>query len=174
MYEQILYKILRTLQYTINENNEKHYDGYIRYSPYKHTSFSTELKLAMSHTDGKKFLDVGCGIADKCLIARDIFGLDAKGIELDNNLHNIAQRMMVTKEETNHIYNMDALDFTGYGKYDILYIYKPVSDERQMELETKIKNDMKIDTVLIAPLMKNQPNENFNKLSSNVWIKIGV
>lgn len=173
MYKSILFKVLNALQYTINEKNEKHYDGYIRYTPYKHSYFERELKLAILHTDGKKFLEVGCGIGDKCVIAKDIFNLDVKGIELDKHLCDIARRLMIMSEtgQNNYIYNISALDFTDYNLYDIIYIYKPVSGERQLKLETMIKDNMKSGAVLIAPLLEYKPDKRFKQLSENVWIK---
>ena len=140
-------------------------DGSIKYVPYNYEDFDKELQLAVSYADGKKFLDVGCGIGDKLLIAREMFGLDVIGIEIDKEYIKLAHKIL-----DNVIIQEDVLNYSGYGLYDIVYMYKPFADkEKQTKLERLIESQMREGAILIAPVRIAESK--LKQLDNNIWVK---
>jgi len=74
----------------------------------------------------KNFIDVGSG---KGLACRNALNLGAKhvtGLEVDQNLHNIASsNFRKLKERRITLLNMDARNFKQYADFDIIFIFNP-------------------------------------------------
>lgn len=95
-----------------------------------------------------KFLEVGCGIGAKLLIARQLF--DAYGLEVQKSYVDKA-RMVNGKGNENLIIRKDALKFNDYGDYDIIYFWCPFRDhEKEVELERRIYEQASENTVIIG------------------------
>lgn len=103
-----------------------------------------------------KFLDVGCGIGTKVFLASSLF-TKADGIEFDDNYITIA-REIVKGSQINLVQNIslfkrDALSFSYYSHYDIIYLYRPFHDsEKQNKLEEKITCNAKENTIIVGTL----------------------
>lgn len=94
----------------------------------------------------KKFLDVGCGTGITLHIAAAL-GFDAYGIENDPATLELLQS---THGITDRIIVRDALTYTDYHNYDVIFCYRPFSNEDlQRQLETKIMASMKQHAILV-------------------------
>lgn len=94
------------------------------------------------------FLDVGCGPGTKMKIARDMFGFDVRGIEIDAGMaFEAAQALADGHAEIEH---GDAMGFTGeYENADLIWLYRPFRDpSSEYKLERHITSLMKPGAVL--------------------------
>lgn len=92
------------------------------------------------------FLDVGCGIGTKCLIATQA-GLTASGIDRVPEYLAEAATLGVSTEQ------VLAEDYTGYGNFGLVYMNHPLvtgpGDNRQALLAHSVHLAMAADAVLI-------------------------
>jgi SAM-dependent methyltransferase len=104
-----------------------------------------------------QFLDVGCGGGSKVLLAAGFFDA-ADGLEFDPGYAGAARALFEATGVTRcRAIQGDALNFTGYGDYDVVYFYKPMSDKAKLgELEDRIVAGVRPGTVLIAPYFEFQ------------------
>lgn len=72
------------------------------------------------NTPPKTFLDVGCGVGDKLLIAHNK-GLDSDGIELSPTLANAARQV----SPLSFVFETDLFKFKHYNNYDIIFVFNP-------------------------------------------------
>lgn len=116
----------------------------------------TDAFRALGNETGKSFLDVGCGIGTKVLLAATMF--DAHGIEISEEHLELSHRLGCP---TNRTFKADALDYNGYHRFDFIYFYRPIRDEEiQTCLEEHIRKSMKVGAV-IAPMLSVQDWEAF-------------
>lgn len=107
---------------------------------------------ALPDAPGDKFLDVGCGIGSKMLLAKEIFGLDVQGIERVPGYVRQARELGLDALE------QDALVFSGYDAYDIVWLNRPFSDpDLQVRMERKVQEGMKSGAVFIGVNLLNRP-----------------
>lgn len=100
-----------------------------------------------------KFLDAGCGIGNTMLLARKI-GLDAYGLEIDPTILRFAKEIGICP---NNIIKQNILTYKSYGKYDIIYFYRPIKNgAKQTKFEKHVKDQMKQGAILIPNLMADQ------------------
>jgi SAM-dependent methyltransferase len=101
------------------------------------------------------FLDVGSGIGTKVLVARELFGLDAYGLEIDKTMHQYAR-------DHGHRASIlcDAMDGGYfYSQADIIWMYRPFRDEvSQAKLEHKIYEEMKPGAIVAGAQWMNEPS----------------
>jgi len=91
----------------------------------------------------KKFLDIGCGIGTKVMLA-DVF-FDAHGLELKEEYLSVAKII-----GCRNVWQADAMEYEGYGDYDILYFYCPFRDDAlESNFEKHVYRHMKPGTVLL-------------------------
>lgn len=127
-------RLTEIIQWILNDDCNFRQDGSFKYIPYKYEKFIELLK------DKKgKFLDVGCGIGDKVMIAKEL-GFDAHGIEKDKKLFKIADKYLF------NIKNIDAFGFDDYDKFDVIYMYKPYEDEKKLKQLRDLINSKKKET----------------------------
>jgi len=110
----------------------------------------------INETQNTKFIDVGCGIGTKVFLASGMFS-EAHGIELDENYISVGLNIMKhsSVKFTDNILLMkkDALEFTNYVDYNVIYLYRPFHDDKkQNKLENKIASEAKENSVIISPL----------------------
>jgi len=103
-----------------------------------------------------RFLDVGCGIGTKVFMASTLFA-QADGMEFDKNYIGVAKKVHQASpwEISQKIcfYENDALDFSRYAEYDVIYLYRPFHDSgNQTRLEEKIARDAKDNAVIVGTL----------------------
>jgi len=119
--------------------------------------------MALGQTTGKKFLEVGCGIGTKILLANAFF--DAHGIEIEDR--NIALARILGAETAS---KGDCLTYEGYGDFDFLYFFRPIIEpQKEAEFERRIHDQMKSGAV-IAPIYTELDWDEFEDLTKLGWI----
>ena len=151
--------------------------GAFRYIPYRINAFLEQLQVAITARSilgkGLKFIDVGCGIGTKVLLAQ-LQGCEAYGLEINPKYVAVARRLLPDigpfdtpksrclkrKRAVPRIIRGDALTF-DYSPYDIIYFYCPqrkVSNGKgmmvsfEMQLEEQILKTATPGSVVIANL----------------------
>src|SRR5579859_1239297 len=126
--------------------------------------FLTSMQLAIKHLKltGKqrgeiKFIDVGCGVGEKVYLA-DMLGFDAYGLELRDPLIKRAMKLFhalqIFKSEPFFLQG-NALKFTEYSDYDIIYFYCPLFDiDLEKQMEKRIAVQGKSGALVIGHLSK--------------------
>lgn len=98
-----------------------------------------------------RFLDVGCGTGLKVMMAAEVLG-HADGLEYQPDLARVAGRMLRRAGVASRVMAGDALGFDGYGRYDVIYFYRPIHQPDQMAmLEARIAAQAQAGALLIAP-----------------------
>jgi 2-polyprenyl-3-methyl-5-hydroxy-6-metoxy-1,4-benzoquinol methylase len=93
----------------------------------------------------KKFLDIGCGIGTKVILATSLF--DSYGIEYDEVYCEKAKSLGL-----NRVGLVDAMLFDKYDQFDLLYYYRPIHDSaKYREFESKVHAEMR-PGALVAPM----------------------
>lgn len=140
-YISVINSLLHYIEMFLRDEVNYREDGTFKYVP----SDARILHEKLSGIEqGKTFLDVGCGIGDKCLIAEKVFGLKVTGIEIDTNLIEIAKTFI------DDVIEINAFDFNDYNKFDIIYMYQPYRDaEKQKQLSDLIKSKKKQSAIFI-------------------------
>ena len=100
-----------------------------------------------------RFLDVGCGGGSK-LVAASSFFEEAVGLEIDEGyVTNARDWLGRIGADGTRVIGGDALTFTGYADFDVIYFYRPFSDGAlQSRLEEHILAQAGPGKILIAPL----------------------
>jgi SAM-dependent methyltransferase len=126
--------------------------GRFPYIPASLDTFRSTLNVVsrlLEWTKGKKeptFLDAGCGIGDKVWIAQTL-GYDAKGIELCNDSIRIGRLAL----GRNAIIKANLLTYKGYDKFEVIYLYRPMSDEKlEVEFEERLIKHSRNDVIIIS------------------------
>ena len=100
-----------------------------------------------------RFLDVGCGVGTTLVLAKHY--LDASmcaGIEYDERL--------INEHRCHVVHYVDALKFDDYSRYNVIYWYRPIEDNRrQKKLEQKIVADAKKGTLFVPVYRSFLPDE---------------
>lgn len=94
--------------------------------------------------EGKRFIDVGCGIGDKVLLSRYLTEMESYGIEYDTYTYGIAKEQARFNQYDHRIvyFNGNAIDF-DYGRYDRIFTYQPIRDDEGLQkLYRRIINTM--------------------------------
>lgn len=160
------------------KSEEETENGHYVYVPWDRNSFTYLVKEIQKKFKLKFFIDVGCGIGDKVILAY-FFGNFEKvtGIELNETTYHVA-KYFVTKgmfdferyEEyykvkkdfkgwefpkerrvkiKREILNVNAFDH-NFSEYDFIYMYVPIRDSKVMEkLYHKIFKEMPIGGIMI-------------------------
>ena len=183
-----LLELINQLEVQIYEPlyNQKYYDkGHWDYVSYSHDNFIQDLKQAyhfLGEAENLKFIDIGCGIGTKVLIASQFF--QASGIELNQNYFKIARKVNAHKKfhkfgryeklgTKNNIINGDAFEH-DYSKYDVLYFFRPMNKEQlQIRLEKKIFKEMKVGAVIIPIYHQSEFPDYIQKVrqTKNLYVK---
>src|SRR5260370_21564904 len=110
---------------------------YLPFMPFQLPAFAGLLYEAMAEAPGDRFLDIGCGPGSKMLIAQEIFGLYAFGIDRVPEYVAAAAGLALDVSEA------DALSWYNYGAFDLIWFYRPMADPAlQARLERKVWDDM--------------------------------
>lgn len=110
------------------------------------------LRLATKTPRPWRFLDVGCGGGVKVALAAEFFD-EAVGIEIDPGYAAAAGRSFAAmRAHRCRVEVTDALTYTGYGGFDVIYCYQPMHDMTALlALEERIIAGSRDDVILIAP-----------------------
>ncbi len=128
-------------------------DGrYLPWMPFQIPDFLALLAEAIPATPGTRFLGIGAGPGTKELLAREIFGLDVTCLEINPAYSATAEAAGLD------VITADALDFTGYGAYDLLWFYRPMRDpDLQAALEKAVWDGMSPGAVVICASLEAPP-----------------
>jgi SAM-dependent methyltransferase len=101
--------------------------------------------------DAATFIDVGCGIGSKVVLASCI-GFRAAGIEIDRDYVKAAKDMLAMGWGGGRVFQGDALKH-DYAEYDVVYFYCPMNDhELERQLEQRILETTKPGALILANL----------------------
>ncbi|MBW2078278.1 MAG: class I SAM-dependent methyltransferase [Deltaproteobacteria bacterium] len=155
----------------VSQSKECQEYGCFKYISFNEKKFFAQMHRAsiildiLNRKDRARFLDVGCGIGTKVFITSTLFA-GADGVEVDRNYIEIAKKIHASssREFTKNIKFIggDALKFSYYEDYDVIYLYRPFNDpRRQNELEEKIAREAKENAIIVGTLCKfyNLPEE---------------
>lgn len=108
--------------------------------------------LATGRKAPLSFLDVGCGVGLKVLQGAEFFEI-SRGLEYDATRVPVANGLMQhARRPQDGVFQADALDYDGYGTYDVIYAYKPLAfDDLLIRMERRIIDQVRPGTVLIMP-----------------------
>lgn len=97
-------------------------------------------------------LEIGGGPGSRVMLARDIYGLNVRAIERDDEMA-AAGRSLGLDIET-----ADALGWKGYGDYELIWFNRPMRDPGlQAELEAQVWDDMAPGTVVMCANLESPP-----------------
>lgn len=110
------------------------------------------LLLARKHAGVTRFLDVGCGGGIKVTLAAELFDV-ADGLEYDPGYVETAERtFQAMRARRCSVFQADGLSFEGYGDYEVIYFFQPMSSSEGLyRLEERIVDSVPAGTILIAP-----------------------
>jgi trans-aconitate methyltransferase len=118
---------------------------YLPWMPFSWPDFVALVAEALPETTGDRFLDIGCGIGTKMMLAEEIFGLNVQGVErVPEYVKEARQHGLVVAEA-------DVLGWDGYNEFDLVFFNRPFYDQaRQRELEQRVWANMKSGAVVIG------------------------
>lgn len=128
--------------------------------PFPLFDFIALVAEALPETTGSAFLEVGCGIGTRMLVAHELYGLDCHGIDrVPEYVAQVSKRLpgapggpAVTAEVA------DALSWEGYGDYDLVWFNRPFNDAAlQRQLEARVWEAMRPGAVVIAANLLSPP-----------------
>ena len=103
-----------------------------------------------------RFLGVGAGPGSKELLARDVFGMDVSGIEIDDEMASSARQSGL------QVHTADAAAWNGYGKAEAVWLNRPKRDPAdELALERKVMAEMAPGTVLLCANLETRPPESW-------------
>lgn len=124
---------------------------YNPWMPFQAAEFTAMMAECVAVTNGGKFLDVGSGIGTKVLLAREVFGMTAEGIEIDRVMAEYALN------EGRFTICADALDWP-YDFYDVIWMYRPFRDGLlQAKLEHLIFEQVKPGAIVAGGAWETRP-----------------
>ena len=125
-------------------------ERYFEWGPFPLDRFTALLEACLPYVpiENQTFLDVGCGIGTKLLVAA-FYGLAAHGIDRVPEYLNEAARLGTDVEE------VLAEDYAGYGRFGLVYLNHPLivmrpGDNRAALLERSIHAQMTPGSVLLS------------------------
>jgi hypothetical protein len=159
------------------EKLEKQYISSIPYDEIKYNYIPYEIKVFLNilsdiyettkDMKNPKFIDIGCGIGTKVLIASNLF--DAYGIDCNQNLIDISKIIGCKNTSCCDIFDYD------FSQFDILFYYRPFYDDKIYEtFENKIYTETKVGSIIIAACSNFSWSEksDIQKLSGIAYRKI--
>lgn len=137
---------------------------------------SAAYRVALAQGPGRqlRFLDIGCGGGTKVLAAARYFTF-CDGIDYDKGYAAAGQRtLQIVEAKDCAIFHADALSFSGYDHYDVIYFYRPMNDDAQLEtLENRIRNMARPGTILITPYnlsLMARSDMKFSKVADPIFV----
>ena len=120
-----------------------------------------------------RFLEVGAGPGPNMIIARDGFGMDVTGIEIQDALATAGRDAGLA------VQTADADDWTGYEKADAVWLNRPRRDAAaERRLEERVYAEMAPGAVLLCANLESRPPESWfiisdswDSLRRGAWVK---
>lgn len=118
------------------------------YEPLPTAEFLRQLGEAMELTEGRRFLDLGCGIGRNLAIAHQL-GCSVVGVDRYQPYLAVASDLVPEARLVHaNILELDKTDLAA----DIVHMYRPAVDEElELELERHVEDRLASGTVLLLP-----------------------
>jgi trans-aconitate methyltransferase len=146
------------------------------YISFDNAVFVRTLELVRDLTEGRQFVDVGCGIGTKLVLAH-VMGFAVTGIECREQYAATAHWVCPDAK----IENADARGYWPYDAFDVVYMYRPIqSGEGQAALDAWIYERARPGALLVsdgsfaaqgAELLTGAACERGRGYTLNVWRK---
>jgi len=137
--------------------------------PFEMHAFIALCAEALPEAQGDRFLGIGCGIGTREKIAREFFGFEAHGFDRVPEYVEQAQVLGVRAEVA------DALEFTGYGDYDVLWFNRPFRDPAlQAQLEARVWEEAKPGAEVICANLEDQPPSSWYIVLDDWEVRRGI
>lgn len=118
-------------------------EGFYGWEPYHLDASEDLIATAALHARGKKFLDAGCGIGTKCLLAT-YYGFEPFGIEWIPEYAAQAGNFGV------RVFQEDMREFTRWQDFDVIYLNHPFTTrEREQAFESRMQEQISPGSILI-------------------------
>jgi len=125
---------------------------YTPWMPFQLFRFIAMLAEALPEITGPHFLEIGAGIGTKMRVAEEMFLLDVHGIELADEYAAVARTMGLD------VVTADALDWPGYGGYDLIWCNRVFRDpEPQRQLEDRVWRTSDPGAVIMCANLETRP-----------------
>ncbi len=148
-------------QYGVGRDDSR----FLPWMPFGWPEFLAMIAEALPELGGHRFLDVGAGVGTRMLLAREIFGLDVHGVDRVREYCQMAEDQLGLTVECE-----DALDYKGFGGFDLLWINRPIRDqELERRLEDKIWADMAPGAVIAFANIEAPPPDWYAGLILDDW-----
>ena len=154
-YERAFYHLhshlsVGSVEESYHRDNGRHADIPLPFTRFQAlVQLSRRLARAAGRVGPLAFLDVGSGVGLKVLQAAQVFER-AEGLEYDAARAEAAAAMLLGSGAVSH--TGDALNYDDYGRFDVIYAYRPLADDILMqEAEARILSQVKPGTVMIMP-----------------------
>ena len=120
--------------------------------------------VATKKPDARRYLELGCGLGTKFIIAKWAGICDVTGIESNPYYADIAKQLVRDCDfDSAKIEVIDIREFTHYGDYDILYAYSPLKDwNNQLSFRNRVKDEMKSGATFLNVTCFGKPE---------IWVK---
>lgn len=126
-----------------------------RYLPLMSFSIPAFVSLvaeALPEAPGNRFFDIGCGPGAKMLVAHELFGLYAAGIDRVPEYTDAARQLGMD------VTTGDAAGYAYYGAHDLIWFYRPCRDPAlQAALEKAVWDQVKPHAVVIGASLEAPP-----------------
>ncbi len=160
----VLCRLYYSLEFAIGQalsDGDLHYHPNASFSVLKFISILRSIKKRTS--SGPRFLDVGCGLGGKVWIA-EALGFDPCGVENNPKYARIASECV----GSDRIFCTDAISFSDYSSYDVIYFYNPMPTD---EIELAILRNAKKGAIIYHAIdLQAQPTRAFSRLSPRVLL----
>lgn len=137
--------------------------------PFPMFDFIALVAEALPGAPGERFLEAGCGIGTRMLLAQVIFGLDVAGFDrVPEYVHEAQKLGLAARCE-------DAAGYDGYGDADIVWFNRPFRDRvPQADLEQKVWNEMKPGAVVICANLEGRPPQDWWLVLDDMEVRRGI
>jgi hypothetical protein len=172
---EILKEIYNYRTHGMEEKSEVEKGNY-KYIPFNYETFVEMILVLQKKFHKKSFIDIGCGIGDKVILA-EIFGDFEKvtGIELNETTYHVAkyfcligqlpfqnfddyfkkfhlEKGKLTAKTEREILHENAFDH-NFSEYDFIYMYSPIQDGKLLrKLYEKVLLEMPIGGIILEVL----------------------
>ena len=158
-------EIFRASQRTISDVQREEHRWFRQGDPESHTlpwmpfqpsEFMSIVFECVPEMKGDLFLDVGCGPGTKMKLARDFFGMEAHGLEIDPAMGASAMEGFGSRV---HITDALAAPAGFYGGFSLIWLYRPFRDpDKEAILEARITDEMKPGAILAGGSWELEPS----------------
>jgi trans-aconitate methyltransferase len=152
-------------------NDERH----IPWLPFPIPEFVALTALAAAEADGPRFLEIGCGIGTKMLLAQAIFQLDVTGFD------RVPEFVEQACGNGLNAVRADAATWDGYGEFDIVWFNRPLREAaEEAALETRVWEFTAPGTVVMCANLEARPPSSWYLIEDDwearrgVWQKLPV